>query len=94
MVFASSLPLAFGSDAADYATYILNRNRTKSSSGGVSSIELLMKKVSRLTDIVTFGSVCMVHDDARNRSPVSVKGRLSSSARATRRRYTKCYPEG
>ena len=31
-------------------------------------MELLTKKVPRLTEIVTFGSVCTVHVDAKNKS--------------------------
>ncbi|CAI5703653.1 unnamed protein product [Peronospora effusa] len=68
MVFASNLPLHFWGDAAEYATYILNRSRTKSNPGGVSPMEFLTTKVPNLNDIVAFGSTCTVHVDARNKS--------------------------
>ena len=68
MVFVSNRPLMFWGDAAEYATYILNRSRTKSNPGGVSPMELLTKKVPKLTGIVAFGSACTVHVDASNKS--------------------------
>uniref|UniRef100_A0AAV1TIA0 Integrase catalytic domain-containing protein n=1 Tax=Peronospora matthiolae TaxID=2874970 RepID=A0AAV1TIA0_9STRA len=64
MVFASNLPLTFWDDAAEYATYILNRSRTKSNPGGISPMEFLTKKVPKSTDTITFNSTCTICADA------------------------------
>ena len=45
MLFASGLPKSFWGDAADYASYILNRNRTKANPRGMSPMELLTHKL-------------------------------------------------
>ena len=68
MLFASNLPKTFWGDAAEYASYILNRSRTKANLRGASPMEILTNKVPALNDIVAFGSTCTVHADAKNKS--------------------------
>ena len=68
MLFASGLPKSFWGDSAKYASYILNRSRTKANPRVVSPMELLTNKVPVLNDIVAFGSTCSVHVDAKNKS--------------------------
>ena len=68
MLFASGLPKTFWGDAAEYASYILDRSRTKANLHGVSPMEVLTKKVPVLNDIVAFRSTCTVHVDAKNKS--------------------------
>ena len=55
MIFASKLPLTFWGDAAEHASYILNRSKTKSNPGSASPMEILTNKAPVLTDIVVFG---------------------------------------
>ena len=45
MIFASNLPLSFWGDAAEYATYILNRSNTKYNLGGLSPMKFLTTKL-------------------------------------------------
>uniref|UniRef100_A0AAV1V1Z5 Uncharacterized protein n=1 Tax=Peronospora matthiolae TaxID=2874970 RepID=A0AAV1V1Z5_9STRA len=68
MIFASNLPLSFWGDAAEYASYILNRSKTKSNPGCASPLEILTGKAPVLTDIVAFGSTCTAHRDPKNKS--------------------------
>ena len=68
MVFSSGLPLTFWDDAAEYAAYILNRSPIKANEGGISPIEMLTKKIPVLSDIVLFGSPCIVHRKTANKS--------------------------
>uniref|UniRef100_A0AAV1TQS0 Integrase catalytic domain-containing protein n=1 Tax=Peronospora matthiolae TaxID=2874970 RepID=A0AAV1TQS0_9STRA len=51
MIFASNLPLSFWGDVAEYASYILNRCKTKSNPGCASPLEILTGKAPVLTDI-------------------------------------------
>ena len=67
MLFASGLPKTFWGDAAEYASYILNRSRTKANLHGVSPMEILTNNVPVLNDIVAFGSTFSVHVDANNK---------------------------
>ena len=68
MLFASNLPKTFWGDAAEYASYILNRSRNKPNLRGASPMEILTNKVPAFNDIVAFGSTCTVHVDAKNKS--------------------------
>ena len=68
MVFASGFPLTFWGDAAEYATYILNRSPTKANEGGISPIEMMTNKRPVLNDIVVFGSPCTIHLMTANKS--------------------------
>ena len=68
MVFASNLPLYIWGDAAEYASYILNRIKNKSNLGGVSPMEFLTNKIPALNDSVIFGSSCTAHRDPNNAS--------------------------
>ena len=68
MIFASNLPLSFWGEAAEYASYILNRSRTKSNPGSASPMDILTNKVPVLTDIVAFGSTCTAHRDPKIKS--------------------------
>ena len=65
---ASGLPKSFWGNAAEYASYILNRSRTKANSRGVSPMDLLTHKVPVFSNIVAFGSTCTVRVDAKNKS--------------------------
>ncbi|CAI5709712.1 unnamed protein product [Peronospora destructor] len=58
MIFGSGLPLNFWGDAAEYASYILNRSPTRGNVGRSSPIEVLTEVKPKLTDIVIFGSPC------------------------------------
>ena len=60
-----SAPHVLVSEAAEYATYILNRSPTRSNPGRVSPIEQLMKKATSVSDIVVFGSPCMAWRDLK-----------------------------
>ena len=64
------MPLSFSRDAAEYASYILPRSKTKSNLGGVSPMEFLTNKTPALNDIVIFGSTCTVHREPKNSSLV------------------------
>ena len=68
MLFASNLPKTFWGDAAEYASYILNRSRNKPNLRAASPMEILTNKVPAFNDIVAFGSTCTVHVDAKNKS--------------------------
>ena len=68
MLLASGSPKSFWGDAAEYASYILNRSKTKANPRGVSPMELIKNKVPVLNDIVSFGSTCSVHVNAKNKS--------------------------
>ncbi|CAI5719928.1 unnamed protein product [Peronospora farinosa] len=68
MIFGSGVPLMYWSEAAEYATYILNRSPTRSNPGRVSPIELLTKTQTSLNDIVVFGSPCMAWRDPKKKS--------------------------
>ncbi|CAI5734057.1 unnamed protein product [Peronospora destructor] len=58
MIFGSGLPLNFWGDAAEYASYILNRSPTRGNVGRSSPIEVLTGVKPKLTDIVILGSLC------------------------------------
>ena len=66
MVFASGLLLTFWGDAAEHATYILDRTPVQANEGGISPIEMLNKKRPVLSDIVVFGSPCIIHRTTAN----------------------------
>uniref|UniRef100_A0AAV1UJ54 Uncharacterized protein n=1 Tax=Peronospora matthiolae TaxID=2874970 RepID=A0AAV1UJ54_9STRA len=51
-----------------YASYKLNRSKTKSNPGCASPLEILTGKAPVLTDIVAFGSTCTAHRDPKNKS--------------------------
>ena len=68
MVFASGLLLTFWGDAAEYATYILDRSPIQVNECGISPIEMLTKKRPVLSDIVAFGSPCIIHRMNSNKS--------------------------
>ena len=68
MIFASRLPLTFWGDAVDHAAYILNRSPTSANAKRASPIEVLMKQVPDLRDIVAFGSICLVYRDPNKNS--------------------------
>ncbi|GMF57667.1 unnamed protein product [Phytophthora fragariaefolia] len=68
MIFGSGLPLSFWSDAAEYATYILNRSPTRGNEGKKSPLEVLTGRQPRLSDIVVFGSKCTAFRDPGKRS--------------------------
>uniref|UniRef100_A0AAV1TK77 Retroviral polymerase SH3-like domain-containing protein n=1 Tax=Peronospora matthiolae TaxID=2874970 RepID=A0AAV1TK77_9STRA len=51
-----------------YASYILNRSKTKSNPGFASPLEILTGKAPVLTDIVAFCSTCTAHRDPKNKS--------------------------
>lgn len=58
----------FWTEAAEYATYILNRSPTRSNPGGAPPIQMLTGKPTTVSDIVVFGSPCMVWRDPRKKS--------------------------
>ncbi|CAI5729482.1 unnamed protein product [Peronospora destructor] len=68
MIFGSGIALTFWSDAADYAAYILNRSPTRANANRESPLELLTGQVPDLTDIVVFGSPCMVFRDTKKKN--------------------------
>jgi hypothetical protein len=51
-----------------YAAYVLNRSPSRSNPGRKSPLELLEGKAPSLTNIVTFGSTCMVFRDSKGRT--------------------------
>ena len=61
MIFNCRLPMHFWGDAVIYAAYVLNRSPCKANPKRSSPIELLQGKPPNLTNIVTFGSPCMVY---------------------------------
>ena len=68
ILFGSNLPLTHWSDAAEYATFILNRSPTRANANRASPLEVLTGKVPSLQDIVVFGSPCQVWRDPFKRS--------------------------
>lgn len=68
MMYAIGLSLKLLVDAAEYASYILNRVSTKANEGEISPIEMLTKKRPIFRDIVVFGSPCTVHLKTNNKS--------------------------
>ncbi|CAI5725913.1 unnamed protein product [Peronospora effusa] len=68
MIFGSGIALIFWSDAADYATYILNRSPTRANANRASPLVLLTGQVPDLTDIVVFGSPCMVFRNTKKKN--------------------------
>ncbi|CCI11341.1 unnamed protein product [Albugo candida] len=60
MIFGNSMALYFWGDAAEYATYILNRSPTRANKGRRSPLKVLTGKNTSLADVVTFGSPCSV----------------------------------
>ncbi|CAI5747547.1 unnamed protein product [Peronospora destructor] len=68
MIFDSGIALTFWSDATDYAAYILNRSPTRANANRASPLELLTGQVPDLTDIVVFGSPCMVFRDTKKKN--------------------------
>lgn len=67
MVFASGFTLKFSGDAAEHAAYILNRSPIKENEVDISPIQMLTKIRPVLSDIVVFGSPCMVHLNTKNK---------------------------
>ncbi|CAI5734017.1 unnamed protein product [Peronospora farinosa] len=65
MIFASVLPLTFWGDAAEYATYILNRSPTSANPKRATPIEVLTKQAPDLRKLFVFGSYCTVCCDLR-----------------------------
>ena len=62
------VPLVFWSEAAEYGTYILNRSPTRSNPGRVSPIQMLTNETTSVSNVVVFGSPCMVWRDSNNKS--------------------------
>jgi hypothetical protein len=60
MIFNSKMPVPFWGEAVQYACYVHNRAPTSSNSGQKSPIEALTGKISKIADIVAFGSKCTV----------------------------------
>lgn len=77
----------FLGDAAEYASYILNRSPNKSFVERRSPLQMLTSSTQNLSDIVVFGSGCMVHRDAKNKSlgerrkPTVVIGKCNKTKR-------------
>jgi hypothetical protein len=55
-------------DAVKYAAYLLNRSPSRSNPGRKMPLEALEGKAPSLTNIVTFGSMCMVFRDSIGRT--------------------------
>jgi hypothetical protein len=68
MIFNSGMPIRFWGDAVKYAAYVLNRSPSRSNPGRKSPLEVLEGKAPSLTNIVTFGSTCMVFRDSKGRT--------------------------
>ncbi|CAI5733036.1 unnamed protein product [Peronospora farinosa] len=86
MIFASGLLLTFWGDAAEYATYNLNRSPTSANPKRASFIEVLTKRAPDLRKIVIFGShVRCTAIHGRIRSPIALKS-APSLVKATRRK--------
>ena len=68
MLFGSNVPLTHWSNAAEYATFILNRSPTRANAKRASPLEVLTGKVPSLQDIVVFRSPCQVWRDPFKRS--------------------------
>ena len=60
MLFGSNVTLTHWSDAAEYATFILNRSPTRANAKRAFPLEVLTGKVPSLQDIVVFRSPCQV----------------------------------
>nr|CCA16771.1 AlNc14C25G2514 [Albugo laibachii Nc14] len=58
LIFGSGLPLSFWEDAAEYASYIINRSPTRGNAGRASSLQVMTGVSPTLTDIVIVGSPC------------------------------------
>ena len=61
MIFNCKLPMHFWGDAVKYAAYVLNRSPCKSNPRRMSPLEMLEGKPPSLTNVVIFGSPCMVY---------------------------------
>ncbi|KAE8877447.1 hypothetical protein PF005_g6499 [Phytophthora fragariae] len=68
MIFDSKLAPTFWSDAAEYATYILNRSPTRANEARRSPLEVLTGKSPRLSDVVAFGTTCTVRRDPKKKT--------------------------
>jgi hypothetical protein len=68
MIFNSGMPIRFWGDAVKYAAYVLYRSPSRGNSGRKSPLEVLEGKTPSLTNIVTFGSTCMVFRDSKRRT--------------------------
>ena len=68
MIFASQLQLIFWGDAAQYASYVLNRSPSRSNPANKSPMEMLTGKVPDLRNIVVFGSKCMAYKDPKHKA--------------------------
>lgn len=67
MIFDSALPTSFWSDAAEYATYILNRSSSRSNEDRKSPLEVITGKSPGLRDVVAFGASCTVRRDPKKK---------------------------
>jgi hypothetical protein len=68
MLFNSGMPIRFWGDAVKYAAYVLNRSPSRSNPGRKSPLEMLEGRAPSLTNIVTFGSTCMVFRDPNGKA--------------------------
>jgi len=81
MIFASQLQLIFWGDAAQYASYVLNRSPSRSNPANKSPMEMLTGKVPDIRNIVVFGSKCMVYQDPKHKAKRAVHGTIIGSQR-------------
>jgi hypothetical protein len=85
MIFNSGLPMRFWGDAVKYAAYVLNRSPSRSNPRHQSPIQMLEGHAPNLTDIVIFGSPCMVYrDQPRTFKPRAVRGLILGRSEETK----------
>ncbi|GMF15398.1 unnamed protein product [Phytophthora fragariaefolia] len=68
MIFESGLAPSFWSDAAEYATYILNRSPTRANPDRQSPLQVLTGVIPSLHDVVAFGTTCTVRRDQKKQT--------------------------
>ena len=94
MIFGSGLPLRFWDEAAEFASYILNRSPTRENENRASPIKVLTGSIPKLTDIVFFAPRSPQSGTRNTRPLIDVEKQNLILARVTKKRVQSVVYQG